>query len=97
MYDPQHSNQVCVAYGLKGYSLTTDVLREMLKEVHNRCHEHGIQIIADCMDGQWAKIPVPDKEGNPLTRLKFQKDCWAKVCKQNKTSLIDSLVQYCKV
>ena len=26
MHDPQHPNQVCVAYGLKGYSLTTDVL-----------------------------------------------------------------------
>ena len=24
MHDPQHPNQVCVAYGLKGYSLTTD-------------------------------------------------------------------------
>ena len=26
MHDPEYPNQVCVAYGLKGYSLTTDVL-----------------------------------------------------------------------
>ena len=26
MHDPEHPNQVCVAYGLKGYSLTTDIL-----------------------------------------------------------------------
>ena len=77
MHHPEHPNQVCIAYGLKGYSLTTDVLRKML-EVHNRCHEHGINIIADCIDGQWAQIPLQDKAGYPLTRLQFQKDCWAK-------------------
>ena len=26
MHDPQHPNQVCIAYGLKGYSLTTVIL-----------------------------------------------------------------------
>ena len=98
MHDPQYPNQVCVAYGLKGYSLTTDVLQEMIEEVRNKCHEHGIQIIADCMDGQWSKIPLCDKEGQPLTRLQFQKDYWTKVSKDNKAStLIDGLLQYCKV
>ena len=43
------------------------------------------------------QIPLQDKAGYPLTRLQYQKDYWAKVCKQNKASLIDGLVQYCKV
>ena len=49
------------------------------------------------MDGQWSKIPLHDKEGQPLTRLQFQKDCWTTVCKANKATLINGLVQYCKV
>ena len=94
MHDPQHPNQVCIAYGLKGYSLTTDVLREMMEEAHNKCHEHGIQIIADCMDGQWSKVALHDLDGNPLTRLLFQKDCCSK---QNKATLLEGLVKHCTV
>ena len=73
MDDPQYPNQVCVAYGLKGYSLTTDVLQEMIEEVHNKCHEHGIKIIADCMDGQRSKIPLCDKDGNPQPDYNFRR------------------------
>ena len=73
------------------------LLQEMIEEVHNKCHEHGIEIIVDCMDGQWSKIPLRDKHGNPLTRLQFQKDCWITVSKHNKATLIDGLVKYCKV
>ena len=69
----------------------------MIEQVHNKCHEHGIQIIADCMDGQWSKIPLCDKDGNPLTRLQFQKDCWTTVSRQNKATLLEGLVKYCKV
>ena len=68
-----------------------------MEEVHNKCHEHGIQIIADCMDGQWSKIPLSDIDGNPFTRLQFQKDCWTKVSKQNKAMLLEGLVKHCKV
>ena len=49
------------------------------------------------MDGQWSKILLYDKEGQPLTRLQFQKDCWAKFSKDNKATLINGLLQYCKV
>ena len=49
------------------------------------------------MDGQWSKIPLHDKDGNPLTRLQFQKDCWTNVSKQNKATLLEGLVKYCKV
>ena len=49
------------------------------------------------MDGQWSKIPLRDNEGQPLTRLQFQKDCWTTVCKDNKTTLINGLLQYCQV
>ena len=69
----------------------------MMEEVHNKCHEHGIEIIADCMDGEWPKIHLCDIKGNPLTRLQFQKDCSAKVCKENKAALVEGLVKYCKV
>ena len=49
------------------------------------------------MDGQWSKIPLRDNEGQPLTRLQFQKDCWTTVCKDNKATLINGLLQYYQV
>ena len=49
------------------------------------------------MDGQPSKIALCDIDGNPLTRLQFQKDCWTKVCKQNKGTLLEGLVKHRKV
>ena len=90
-------NQILIVYTLKGFSLSTDVLRCMIDDVHNVCHKEGIKVIADCLDVQWAWLPIRSKEGAPLTYLQFQKDCWARFCKWNKQALIKKLLDYCTI
>ena len=36
------------------------------------------------MDGQWSKIPLRDIDGNPFTRLQFQKIVGQKLASKTK-------------
>ena len=96
-HDGDKPNQVAETYALKGYSLTSDMLCEMIEEVRNECHDLGIYVVADCFDGQWSKLTTCSIDGKPLTWLQFQKDCWSKYVRQSKTALIDKLVSYCTI
>ena len=87
-------NQIPIAYALKGFSLSTDVLRCVIDDVCNACHREGIKVIADCLDGQWAWLPIRSKEGAHLTCLQFQKN-WSRFCKWNKEALVKKLLDYC--
>ena len=62
-------NQILITYALKGHSLTCEVLREMIDQVHDRCLEHGINIFANATDEQWSKLTVHSSNGEPLTKL----------------------------
>ena len=75
-HDCEKTNQVAVTYALKGYSLTSDMLHEMIEEVRNECHDLGIHVVADCFNGQWSKLTTCSIDDKPLTWLQFQKDCW---------------------
>ena len=61
IHDSEKPNQIPIAYALKGFSLSTEKLREMIEEVHIKCKEVGITIIADCLDDQWQKLAVQSK------------------------------------
>ena len=67
----------------------------MIEEVRNECHELGIHFVADCFDGQWSKLTTCSIDGKPLTRPRFQKDCWSKYVRQSKAALIDKF--YCTI
>ena len=65
IHSAEKPNQIPIAYALKGHSLTCDVLCEMIDQVHDRCMEHGIKIVANATDGQWNKLTTRSSE--PLT------------------------------
>ena len=96
IHNPNKLNQIPVAYALKGYSLTCEVLQDMIEEVMDKYKMHNIEIVGNCFDGQWSKL-TRDKNSQPLTHLQFQKECWSKYCKQSKANLTQKLVDFCKV
>ncbi|KAI8490370.1 hypothetical protein Bbelb_316380 [Branchiostoma belcheri] len=78
-------------YFLKGYSLNSAVMRDIVEENHQKCHDIGIHIPCRSFDGQWRQLLVRDKNGNPLTLLQLQKDVWKEVCSQKKKALVEDL------
>lgn len=82
----------------KGYSLTTNVFRNIVENVHNQCHTAGVHIPCSSFDGQWHNLAVRDKDGKPLTMLQLQKDVWQENCKLQKSEIIKWLcAQNCTV
>ena len=69
----------------------------MIEEVMDKCKMNNIEIVGNCFDGQWSKLTTRDKNGQPLTHLQFQKDCWSKYCKQSIANLTQKLADFCRV
>ena len=86
-----------VAYAMKGYSLTSDVLRKMCNDVKNACAKEGVNIVCECFDGQWNTLVVRDEDGNPLNRLELQKAVWKDVTKMRKAQHISALKQMFRI
>ena len=87
-------NSVPVAYGLKDYKFTCDMLRQASNHVLEECVKHGLKVPLLAFDGQWYKLMVRDKGHKPLTKLQLQKDIWSKVAKMKKkknNEIVDAL------
>lgn len=84
-----------VCWCAKGYSLSTDVTRNIMESVLDECNKAGLHVPACSFDGQWHNIVVRDILGNPLTLLQLQKDVWNSVQKMSKSDILKELRQ-CK-
>lgn len=74
VWNPEIPHALPVSYAMKGYSLSTKVMRSMHSEVLQACHDKGITIDCSCFDGQWLRLAVRDEQDRPLTLLQLQKD-----------------------
>ena len=97
IHDGEHPNQIPIAYALKGYSLSTDTLRKMADIIRNKCKDHGIDVLCEATDGQWAKNCVRMKDDLPLTKLQYQKDVWNTFAHNSKQTSYEILADYSKV
>ena len=97
IHDGEHPNQIPIAYALKGYSPSTEKLREMIDVVRNKCKSEGIDVLCKSTDGQWARNCMRSKEGKPLTCIQYQRDVWNKFCRNSKVVLLETLMGYSKV
>ena len=84
---------VPIAYGLSGFSLTNDSIRNMLKHVVSVCTQKNIHIAAISSDGQFLKNCVRDEAGRPLTMLQLCKDTWEESRKTTKAEQVKQLMQ----
>lgn len=80
-----------VAYAMKGYSLGTQVMREMHEHVLQACYEKNLRVVASCFDGQWTKLATRDKKGKPLTEMQLQRDVYGDASKMSRDAIVRKL------
>lgn len=91
VHKPDMQHTVPIAYAFKGYSLKTEVMRNMIERVLNECYQHGLYTPVISFDGQWYCIAVRDKDGKPLTVLQLQKDTFSEAKRETKASIVHKM------
>ncbi|KAL5016421.1 hypothetical protein ScPMuIL_006010 [Solemya velum] len=79
---------VPIAYGLKGYSMKTEVMRKMISHVRRACVDAGLAVPVIAYDGQWNRVSIRDGEGRPQTLLQLQKDVYEETKRKSKAEHI---------
>ena len=74
----------------KGYSLSTDVMRNIAEEVLNMCYEKSLHVPAQSFDGQFHNLVVRSIKKEPLTLLQLQKDTWTDAQKTQKSEMVNA-------
>ena len=69
----------------------------MIDIIRNKCKEHGIDVLCEATDGQWARNCERTKDGLPLTKLQYQKDVWNTFACNSKQTSYKILAGYSKV
>ena len=62
-------HNVPVAYALKGYSLNTETMHNMIEDVRDKCKEKGVKILCEVSDGQWICNINHDINGDPNNKI----------------------------
>ena len=62
-----------VGYFTKGYSLTSECMRNIQTKILKTCSESGIHIPCVTFDGQWYKLKNENDVGHPLTLFQAQR------------------------
>lgn len=95
--DRQHKRElphaIPIAYGLSGYSLKVDSIRELMLTLILQCEQNGMRVDAVSADGQFCRLAIRDKDGRPLTLLQLQKDVWEKCKKMTKADQMKQVTQ----
>ena len=89
IHESEKQYAVPVAYALKGYSLTSTVLKQMIDDVLTKCFELGLYVPAVSYDGQWSRLAVRSGCGAPLTVLQLQKDVFKDAKAASRTEIMD--------
>ncbi len=84
-WKPERPHSIPIAYALKGYSLTAEVMRNMSNAVVLSCIENGIKVVGMAFDGQFINLLSRDSHGQPMTLLQLQKDVWNHARKKNQS------------
>ena len=87
-----------IAYGLRGHSMSMEVMRAMLHDIYLELDSRNIGILCEVYDGQFHNIIVRGEHNSPLTRLQFQYDLFRKTMRtKTRQELIEHLLQYSEV
>ncbi|CAG2194451.1 unnamed protein product [Mytilus edulis] len=85
--NPETGHAQPIGYFLRGYSLSTDVMRNIAEDFMQACFVNGIHVPVQTFDGQWINLVVRDQQGNPQTKLQLQVDVWKEVKRMPKKIL----------
>jgi hypothetical protein len=90
-YREEELHSIPIAYAMKGYSLSNQVMRNMMEFVLAECAKRGLYTPVCCFDGQWYKMTVRDGNDSPLTLLQLQKQIWNDVKKIDKKEILKEI------
>ena len=84
---------VPIAYALKGYSMSVELMRRMLYDVLEACANRGLYTPIVSFDGQWSTLAMRSTTGKPLTILQLQKDVWRESKATNKSAILKHIFE----
>lgn len=91
--NPETGHAQPIGYFLRGYSLSTDVMRNIAEDFMQACFVNGIHVPVQTFDGQWINLVVRDQQGNPQTKLQLQVDVWKEVKRMPKKDIVREIRQ----
>lgn len=74
MYKSELTHSCPIAYGLTGYSFTTQQATNIPRDVRRECQNYGLNVVAESFDGAFYKLVVRCENDEPLTLLQLSKD-----------------------
>jgi hypothetical protein len=92
MFKPEQPHAFPICYGMKGYSLKTDILRSMIFHVGDECEKRNLHMPIISLVGQWYRVLVRDSNGYPLTKLQLQKDVFVEAKKTSQSEIINYIM-----
>ena len=81
-----------IAYGFKGYSMSTETMRKMIQDVLYALFLRGIYVPVVSYDGQWAKLAFQAPDGKPLTILELQRQVYNDVKARSVAAVTNSIL-----
>ena len=91
IWNAEIPHAVPIAYAMKGYSLSCNIMQKMMDHVLQSCHDRGIHVACSTFDGQWLRLATQSTTGKPLTRLAVHKSVWAEAMKTRKNQMLDKM------
>ena len=58
-----------LTYALKGSSLSIDIMRKLVNDIHDHCTQNDIDVLCEVYDGQFLQVILKDDKAQPLTRM----------------------------
>ena len=79
---------VPIAYFLRGYSLSCDIVRKIVNDIHQKLHDFGLHIPVVTLDGEWSKLVFESADGRSLTLLNLQKKFYSSLQRESKHDVV---------
>ncbi|MEW8545287.1 MAG: hypothetical protein AB2693_17330 [Candidatus Thiodiazotropha sp.] len=92
LHMPEMHHAAPVAYAFNGYSMRSDVMRNMVERVLHECYIRDLYVPVVSFDGQWYSLAIRDSHGKPLTLLQLQKDVYTEAKHKSKNDLVKSML-----
>lgn len=95
LWKPEEPHAVPAMYFFRGYSLSMDIMRQLLEACKKECKHHALDVSVCSADGEFYNLMVNGKDGQPLTEHQLSKEVWTEVIRLKKNQIISNLKDTC--
>ena len=87
-----------VAYGLRGHSMSNDIVRNIRNDIRNELKLRNTAVLCEVYDGQFHDLIVRSDCGKVLTQIQNAKDFFRETMENcDKETLINTILAYSKI